>query len=87
MVPGVNSAEHVPPQEIPLGVLVTVPVPLPFFVIVNRSVSVAVTNRAMTVALPFRLQGPLPEQGPLQPANDEPGAAAALRDTVVPCGN
>ena len=34
-VPGAKAKAHVPPQLIPLGVLMTVPVPVPAFVTVN----------------------------------------------------
>jgi hypothetical protein len=84
VMPVAKSAAHVPGQEIPLGLLVTVPVPLPVKFTVSRSVETATLKRAVTVAFPVTLQAPVPEQPPLQPANTEPGAAAALRDTGVP---
>lgn len=84
VVPVAKSAAHVPGQEIPLGILVTVPVPVPARLTVSRSVETATLKRAVTVAFPVKLQAPVPEQPPLQPANAEPGAAAALRETVVP---
>ena len=85
VVPVAKSAAHVPGQEIPLGLLVTVPVPFPPRVTVSRSVEIGTIKRAVTMALFVTLQGPVPEHAPLQPANAEPGAAAAFNDTVIPC--
>jgi len=87
VVPLAKSAAHDPGQAIPLGLLVTVPVPFPPRVTVSRSVEIGTLKRAVTVAFPVTLQAPVPEQPPLQPANAEPGAAAALSTTVVPSGN
>ena len=84
VVPVAKSAAHVPGQEIPLGLLVTVPVPFPPRVTVSRSVEIGTIKRAVTMALFVTLQGPVPEHAPLQPANAEPGAAAAFKDTVTP---
>src|SRR5206468_6746829 len=42
---------------------------------------------AFTVALPVTVQGPVPEQAPLQPPNEEPGAGAAFKATEVPASN
>lgn len=33
------------------------------------------------------MQAPVPEQAPLHPANEEPGAAAAFKETIVPSEN
>jgi hypothetical protein len=87
VMPVAKSAAHVPGQEIPLGLLVTVPVPFPPKVTVSRSVETGTVKRAVTVAFPVTLQAPVPEQPPLQPANAEPGAAAALSTTVAPSVN
>ena len=84
LLPVANSAAHVPGQEIPLGLLVTMPMPLPPTVTVSRSVETATLNRAVTVALLFTKQAAVPEQAPLHPANTEPAFAAAFSDTVVP---
>jgi|SRR6476620_967341 len=84
LVPVANSAAHVPGQEIPLGLLVTMPMPLPPTVTVSRLVEAATLNRAVTVALSFTKQAAVPEQAPLHPANTEPASAAAFNDTVVP---
>ena len=46
-------------------------------------------NDAETVFGPssVTLHSPVPEQAPLQPANDQPGAGAAVSVTAVPLGN
>jgi len=84
-VPLVYEAEHVAPQLIPAGELVTVPLPLPDLVTVRANVGavkVAVTDVAV---LTVTVQVPVPEQPPpLQPANVEPVAAAAVSVTGVP---
>ncbi len=82
-VPAVNENEHVAPQLIPAGLLVTVPVPVPNFETVSAScgVKVAVTFSA---ALMVTLQAPVPVQAPLQPVNTEPAAGVAARLTTVP---
>jgi len=68
----------------PLGKLVTVPVPLP--TLVTDSVQVLSVKMAMTylVEVMATLQVPVPEQSaPLQPAKVEPVAGTAERLTVV----
>jgi len=83
-VPLVNDPEHVAPQEIPDGVLTTVPVPAPALVRVSVSgcrANVAVTEVA---ALMVTVQVPVPEQPPLQPLNVEPATGAAVNVTTVP---
>ena len=80
----IAHVDHVPGQEIPLGLLVTMPMPLPPTVTVSRLVEAATLNRAATVALSFTKQAAVPEQAPLHPANTEPASAAAFNDTVVP---
>jgi hypothetical protein len=82
-----KSAAQIVPQEIPLGLLVTVPVPVPDVVTVNWFVLAMVLNVADTLALPVTVQGPLPEQAPPQLTNDEPAAAAAFKATEVPASN
>jgi len=47
----------------------------------HRTLNVAVTERA---ALIVRVQGPVPEQAPDQPAKDDPAAAVAVSVTAVP---
>ena len=82
---GKSEAQTVP-QEIPLGLLVTVPVPVPDLLTVNRFVGIAL-NVADTPAVSVTVQAPLPEQAPPQLTNDEPAAAAAFKATEVPGSN
>jgi len=82
-----KSATQVVPQAIPLGLLVTVPVPVPDVVTVNWCVAGMVLNVADTLAVPVTVQAPLPEQAPPQLTNDEPAAAAAFKATEVPASN
>jgi hypothetical protein len=83
--PVAKAAAHMPGQEIPLGLLVTLPVPLPAKFTVSRSVETATLKRAVTVALLVTEQGPVLEQPPpLQPAKAEPGSAAAFKEMVLP---
>ncbi len=82
-VPELYWAEHVAPQLIPAGELVTVPVPVPpgVTVKVNSGAKVAVTTIAeFTVTV----QVPVPVQAPPQPVKTEPAAATAVSVTVVP---
>ena len=73
-----------PPQVIPGGVLVTVPLPFPLlltFSVYVISANVAVTDLA---AFSVTLHVPVPEQPlPLQPVNVEPVLAEAVNVTVV----
>ena len=67
------------------GEEVTVPVPVPAFVTLRAKVvtllKVAVTDRAAVIDT---VQVPVPVHAPLQPANVEPLATAAVSVTVVP---
>src|SRR5688572_2205154 len=74
VVPVAKSAAHVPG-------------PVPARITVSRSVATATLKRAVTVAVVVTEQGPVPEHPSLQPANTEPGAAAAFNETVVPSSN
>ena len=87
VLPLAKSAAQTVPQEIPLGLLVTVPVPVPDLLTVNWCVLGMAVNVADTLALPVRVQAPLPEQSPPQLTNDEPAAAAAFKATEVPASN
>jgi hypothetical protein len=86
-VPLAKLAEHVVPQLMAVGELVTAPPPVPAFVtarakVVGDAVKVAVT---VVVAVSVTVQEPVPEQPPpLQPVKLEPLAGAALRVTAVP---
>src|SRR5207248_975014 len=83
-VPLVKLAEHVAPQVMPAGELVTVPLPVPAGVTVRVkvcSVKVAVT---VVAAESVTTHVPVPEQPPLQPVKVEPAAGAAASVTAVP---
>src|SRR5450755_2440839 len=83
-VPLLKLALQVVPQLIPVGLLVTVPVPVPALVTLNlktTALNVAVTDFA---ALIVTLQVPVPVQAPLQPANVDPAATLAVSVTTVP---
>ena len=51
-VPLANAAEHVAPQAMPTGLLVTVPLPAPVLEIVNENVGVRVTVKLAVARLP-----------------------------------
>jgi hypothetical protein len=95
-VPDAKLAVHVAPQSIPVGELVTLPVP-PFSTLVTVTVNVPgggggadVLKVAVTVVLLpiLTVQAPVPVQPPpLQPAKIEPEDGAALSVTVVPFEN
>jgi hypothetical protein len=85
--PLLNAKLHSVPQLIPAGDEVTVPVPLPARVTVAVNVvvpdvlNVAVTARATVIETVHVL---VPVQAPLQPANVDPPAAAAVSVTDAP---
>jgi hypothetical protein len=85
LAPLPKLAEHVEPQSIPAGSLVTPPEPLPDVVTerekVGRRVKVAVTALAAVIATE---QLPVPVHAPDHPANVDPAAAAAVSVTLVP---
>src|SRR5213083_245721 len=87
-VPLANGAEHVAPQAIPAGLLVTVPAPAPALVSVrvkDGTANVAVTEVA---AFSVTMQVPVPEQPPpLQPEKVEPAVGVAVKVTEVPLAN
>jgi hypothetical protein len=83
-VPLAKFALQVVPQLIPTGVLVTVPVPVPFLVTFNAKLvilKVAVTNLAAFIVT---WHDPEPVHAPLQPVNVDPAAGVAVRVTKVP---
>jgi hypothetical protein len=72
------------PQLIPVGLLVTLPAPLPALVTVRvtgNALKLAVTLTAM---FEVTVQDAVPEHAPVQPLNFEPEAAVAARLTLVP---
>lgn len=86
-VPEGKFAEHASAQLIPAGLLLTLPPPFPSSVTLSAKpeVNVAVTVRLefMVIAQSIMLAVQPP---PLQPANTEPGSAAAPRTSVAPAG-
>src|SRR5207247_665997 len=84
-VPVANAAEHVAPQEIPAGLLVTVPVPAPVLLTVSGKLCTAKGAVTVVAALTVTVQVPVLEQlPPLQPVKVEPAAGAAVKVTAVP---
>jgi hypothetical protein len=85
-VPVVKDALHVVPQLMPLGALVTVPVPVPESVTVSVLDVIEVLNVALTVllALNVTVHAPIPLHAPDQPTKAEPAAAVGVRVTTVP---
>jgi hypothetical protein len=82
--PSLNDAEHVAPQSIPVGVLVTEPDPPPLLVAVSVCVTtanVAVTAWSLVIVT---VHEPLPVQGPLHPVKVDPDAGVAARVTFAP---
>jgi dUTPase len=84
LVPLGKFALHVPGQLIPVGVLATVPDPLP--AIVTDSAKLTMLKVAVTdcAALIVTVQLPVPVQAPLHPAKLEPAAGVSVRVTLAP---
>ena len=70
-------------QEMPAGLLVTVPLPVTVTDRVRRATNVAVTERFWVIAT---LQAPVPVQAPDQPVNAKPAAGVAVSATSVASG-
>ena len=86
-VPELKVEEHVAPQVMPAGVLVTAPVPVPAKETprVNSGAKLADTDVS---AESDTVQVPVPVQAePLQPVKTNPAAAAGVRVTAVPLLN
>ena len=86
-VPLVNEAEHDAPQAMPVGALVTVPLPAPLglTVSVKSGTKVAVT---VVSAPSVTVHGPVPAQPPpLQPVKAKPALGVAVSVTAVPLAN
>jgi hypothetical protein len=89
-VPLGKSAEQVPGQSIPAGLLVTVPVPVPVLCTATWLGVAVELNVALTVDAAFRERvhvADVPLQAPDHPASLEPDAAAAVSFTDVPLLN
>jgi hypothetical protein len=86
LVPLEKEALQVEPQLMPLGLLVTVPVPVP----ARETLSIGAAEAALKLAVAeesaFRVsvQVAVPEQPPDQPTKVEPAAGVAVRVMVVP---
>jgi len=86
-VPLANAVEQVAPHEMPVGELVTVPLPVPAFVtarVNGCSANVAVTEVAAVIVV---VHVPVPVQAPLQPVKVEPAAGVAVNVTADPLVN
>jgi hypothetical protein len=84
LVPLEKEALHVEPQLIPLGLLVTVPVPARETLSTGDEAPVLKLAVAEASALRVSVQVVVPEQPPDQPAKVEPAAGVAVRVMVVP---
>ena len=84
-VPLLYVPEQVLPQLMPAGLLVTVPLPVPAFVIERVKVCGACGLKvAVQVLLAFIVTEPVVQPVPLQPAKVEPVAGVAVKVTEVP---
>lgn len=86
-VPNTKGAVQVAPHERPVGAEVTVPLPVPFFVMVSGAV--VRVKAAVTVVSPITVtaQGPVPwQEATFHPAKVERLSATAVSVTVVPRG-
>jgi len=84
LVPLGKFALQVPGQLMPVGVLATVPDPLPANVTDSGKVTVLKVAVTDCAALIVTVQLPVPVQAPLHPAKLEPVAALATKVTLVP---
>lgn len=85
-VPALKLAEHVVPQLMPLGLLVTVPLPVPARVTLKLGCAGAVPKVAVTVvfAVSLTVQVLVPEHDPPHPVKLEPELGVAVSVTEVP---
>lgn len=83
-----KAFEHVLPQSMPAGALVTVPTPSPALLTVSVLVTATTIDEklAVTVLAAFMVtvQASVPLQAPPQPANADPSDGEAASVTVVP---
>ncbi len=63
------------------------PPPPPLLAWLEAGVAGTMLKVAVTVAFWVSVQGPVPTQSPLHPAKTDPKSGAAVRFTVLPCGN
>jgi hypothetical protein len=87
MVPVVNELPQVPPQEIPAGLELTAPVPVPDRLTLSEKRIGALLNVAVTDCAAFivSVQAPVPEHpAPLQPPKVEPESGEAVSVITVP---
>jgi len=88
VVPPAYAAMHVAPQEMPAGLLVTVPIPEPVLFTVSVKAWRAKVAVTVVAAVSVTVQVAVPEQPPpLQPEKVEPAAGAAVKVTEVPLAN
>jgi hypothetical protein len=89
LAPLVKLFEHVEPQSIPAGALVTLPAPFPDFTTDRvkvggvKLVRAKVAVRAVAAVIETE-QPPVPVHAPDQPAKVDPAAATAVNVTLVP---
>jgi len=81
--PSLKFALQVVPQLIPLGLLVTVPVPFPPRVTVSDDVPILKVAVTEVAAVIFTVQDPVPLHAPPHPANTEPEAGVAVSVTLI----
>ena len=89
-VPVVNELPQVPPQEIPPGLELTAPVPVPDKLTLSEKRFGALLNVVVTDCATFMVteQVPVPEHpAPLQPAKVEPESGEAVSVITVPAEN
>ena len=80
--------EQVAPQEIPAGVLETVPAPVPALLTVSGTSCRSKVAVTVVAAVRETVQVPVPEQPPpLQPVKVEPAAGLAERVTLCRSGS
>jgi hypothetical protein len=88
-VPLSNNAKQVAPQLMPAGVLITLPLPVPFLVSDRENFvwGLSELNVALQVLATSIIIFPVLHPVPFQPANVEPGAGVAVRLVSVPLVN
>src|SRR5262245_44171686 len=77
-VPRLKSAVQIVPQFIPVGLLVTIPIPVPVSAIVRVATLRSKPAVTDTTAFISTWHDPVPEQAPVQPINFESASGAAV---------